>query len=186
MFPRLCHVGRAEEAVLAKAALARAAALGFSGVIVTPEVSAWRRGALCALGEACASRGLDLLLDLDVAQWDMHDDIVRRHPDCFAIRHDSNGEAVDPRSLSQGRGRAFLRSCDDTEAVAAWLEGSIAGAIAAGVPGLSRGLPGWRRDPIVARSYWFHPGTCKSQTRIHCRHYRNAMGPACRAPRVWI
>jgi starch synthase (maltosyl-transferring) len=61
--------------------------------------------------------------------------LAERHPECFAIRRENLGDAVDPRSLANGRGRAFLRHCDDMAAAVAWGDTQLAAALAAGVKG---------------------------------------------------
>ncbi|HLY06780.1 MAG TPA: alpha-1,4-glucan--maltose-1-phosphate maltosyltransferase [Rhizomicrobium sp.] len=131
MLPRLCHVGNADDA-----AIRRAAELGFNGVVATLNNGAVRNGALDALAEACAARTMDLFLDFDFSQWDLHDQIVERHPDCFAIRRESDGEVVDPREPDRGHGRAFLRHCDDLEPVIEWGNAQLEGALGAGVKGV--------------------------------------------------
>src|SRR5580704_12899071 len=94
MLPRLCHIGRAGQAQMARAALERAKSLGFGGVVVTAEPASWK-AELRALAEACASRDLDLLVDADFSQWDLHAELVEQNPDCFAIRREGDGEIVD-------------------------------------------------------------------------------------------
>ncbi|HWE07335.1 MAG TPA: alpha-1,4-glucan--maltose-1-phosphate maltosyltransferase [Rhizomicrobium sp.] len=137
MFPRLCHIGRVTRANTARTALERTAALGFDGVIVEAE-----GGALCALGEACHSRGLDLLLDVDFSRWDLRQEFVESHPECFAIRRHSDGEVIDPRSARHDRGHALLRGGDDLAPVAAWCAERLAEAVAAGAGGFRVLHPG--------------------------------------------
>ncbi|MGH6876328.1 MAG: maltotransferase domain-containing protein, partial [Rhizomicrobium sp.] len=134
MLPRLCHIGRAGQAVTARAALERAQSLGFNGVVAAADPAAWR-AELSTLGEACASRNLDLLVDVDFSRWDLHDELVQRHPACFAIRREGNGETVDPRSPGRGHGCALLRGCDDLVPVSEWCGARLREAILAGVKG---------------------------------------------------
>src|SRR2546430_17664234 len=96
MFPRLCHLGDAEEA-----AIPRAAALGFSGIILDGVATA-RNGKMQAIAEACAAFRLDVFFDIDFAEWDLHDELVEQHPDCFAIGREFDGGVVDPRSPRRG------------------------------------------------------------------------------------
>src|ERR1700722_844742 len=141
MLPRLCHIGRAGQAQTARAALERAKSLGFGGVVVAAEADAWKTE-LHTLAEACASRNLDLLVDADFSQWNLHAELVERHPNCFAIRREGDGEIVDPRSPGRGNGAALLRSCDDVGPVADWCEARVAEAIGAGATGFWDNRPG--------------------------------------------
>ena len=86
MLPRLCHVADADEA-----AIRRGADLGFNGIIVAAGNGCAANGRPQTLAEYSASRDLDLFLDIDFSEWDLHHEIVERHPDCFAIRHEPDG-----------------------------------------------------------------------------------------------
>ena len=130
MLPTLCHLGNGDEA-----AIGRAAELGFNGVVVVPKNGALRNGALAALAEACALRALALFVDFDFSEWDMHDQVIERHPDCFAIRREPDGEVVDPRLSRRGNGRAYLRNCDDLTPVIDWANSQLGQALAAGATG---------------------------------------------------
>ncbi|HEX4078823.1 MAG TPA: alpha-1,4-glucan--maltose-1-phosphate maltosyltransferase [Rhizomicrobium sp.] len=147
MLPRLCHIGRAGQAERARTALDRANSLGFSGVVAAAEPASWQ-AELHTLAEACASRDLDLLVDVDFSQWDLQAELVGAHPDCFAIRRESNGEIVDPRSPGCGHGNALLRSCDDLTPVTAWCEARLGEAVAAGVKGFRVVHPGGPSVPL--------------------------------------
>ncbi|MGH6890194.1 MAG: alpha-1,4-glucan--maltose-1-phosphate maltosyltransferase [Rhizomicrobium sp.] len=135
MFPRLCHIGRAGPAGAARAALERAKSLGFSGVVVAADPEAGWKSGLNILAEACASRALDLFVDVDFAQWNLHADLVERHPECFAVRREGSGDIVDPRTPGRGHGCALLRDCDDLSPVAEWCRAHLAEASNAGVAG---------------------------------------------------
>ena len=128
MFPRLCHVGDADEATIC-----RGADLGFNGVIVAVGNAA--HGKLQSLAECCASHDLDLFLDIDFSEWDLHHEIVERHPNCFAVRREPDGAVVDPRLPHRGRGKAYLRSWRDLAPVMEWGESHLGEAIAAGAKG---------------------------------------------------
>jgi starch synthase (maltosyl-transferring) len=141
MLPRLCHIGRAGEAQKVRAALERARSLGFVGVVAATEPASWKTG-LRALGDACASRDLDLYVDADFSHWDLHAELVEQNPECFAIRREGDGEIVDPRAPVRGHGCALLRSCDGMEAVAAWCEARVAEALGAGLKGIRVIRPG--------------------------------------------
>ncbi|HEX3665699.1 MAG TPA: alpha-1,4-glucan--maltose-1-phosphate maltosyltransferase [Rhizomicrobium sp.] len=134
MLPRLCHIARAGHAQTARANLERARSLGFNGVVVATAPASWK-AELHTLAEACASRDLDLYVDADFSQWDMHAEVVEQNPECFAIRREGDGEIVDPRAPGSGQGLALLRRCDNIAPVAAWCGARIAEAIAAGVKG---------------------------------------------------
>ncbi len=141
MLPTLCHIGRAGQAATARAALERVRSLGFSGVVVAADPGAWK-AELRMLGEACASRHLDLFVDADFSQWDLHAELVEQNPGCFAIHREGDGEIVDPRSPGRGHGSALLRNCDDIAPVAAWCEARMAEAVGAGVKGFRAIHPG--------------------------------------------
>ncbi|HTT84756.1 MAG TPA: alpha-1,4-glucan--maltose-1-phosphate maltosyltransferase [Rhizomicrobium sp.] len=141
MLPRLCHIGRAGQAETARIALERAKSLGFNGVVAAAEPACWE-AELRMLAEACASRDLDLFVDADFSQWDLHAELVQQNPDCFAIRREGEGEIVDPRSPGRGHGSALLRSCDDMAPIAAWCAARVAEAISAGVKGFRVIHPG--------------------------------------------
>ena len=141
MLPRLCHIGRAGQVETARASLERAKNLGFGGVVVTADPAAWK-AELRMLGEACVSRDLDLFVDADFSQWDLHAELVEQNPACFAIRREGYGEIVNPRSPGRGHGAALLRNCDDIAPVAAWCEARIAEALGAGVTGFRAIHPG--------------------------------------------
>lgn len=141
MLPRLCHIGRAGQVSTARASLERAKDLGFAGVLVAAEPASWK-AELRMLAEACASRDLELFVDADFSQWDLHADLVEQSPDCFAIRREGDGEIVDPRSPGRGHGVAILRKCNDIAPVAAWCEARVAEAIGAGVKGFRALHPG--------------------------------------------
>ena len=130
MLPRLCHVGDADEV-----AIHRAAKLGFNGVIVMASNARGTTERQHAVAQSCASSELNLFLDIDFSEWDLHHPLVERHPDCFAIRREPDGAIVDPRLPLRGRGRAYLRNCDDLTPVVEWVESQVGEAIAAGAKG---------------------------------------------------
>ncbi|HEY3777699.1 MAG TPA: alpha-1,4-glucan--maltose-1-phosphate maltosyltransferase [Rhizomicrobium sp.] len=142
MSPRLCHIGRAGQAGAARAALERAKSLGFNGVLVTADLDAGWKPGLNILAEACASRALDLFVDVDFAQWDLHAELVQRHPECFAVRREGTGEVVDPRAPGSGQGCALLRGCEELAPVAEWCTARLAEAGNAGVAGFRAIRPG--------------------------------------------
>ena len=150
MLPRLCHIGRAGQAVTARTGLERAKLLGFGGVVVAAEPDRWK-DELHTLGEACASRDLDLWVDANFSQWDLNAELVVQNPGCFAIRREGDGEIVDPRAPGRGQGHALLRSCDDIEPVAAWCETRVADAIGAGVTGFRAVNPGGAGSTLWTR-----------------------------------
>lgn len=130
MLPRLCYVGNADDT-----AIRRAADLGFNGIVAAPQKDAEKTGALEALAESCASHAVDLFLDFDFSEWDLHDELVERHPGCFAIRREPDGEVVDPRVPGRGHGRAFLRNCLDLSPVVERGSAQVGQALAAGAKG---------------------------------------------------
>jgi starch synthase (maltosyl-transferring) len=137
MLPRLCHVADADEA-----AIRRAADLGFNGVIVTSANGALPNDALSALADSCTSRALNLFLDFDFSEWDLHHEIVEQHADCFAIRRQPDGDVVDPRARRRGLGRAWLRNCDNLFPILEWAQARLGDAISAGVMGFRAVHPG--------------------------------------------
>jgi starch synthase (maltosyl-transferring) len=129
MLPRLCHVADADEA-----AIRRAADLGFNAVIVGGGAVA-KNGDMQAFAESCASRKLDLFFDVDFSEWDLHDELVQRHPHCFAIRREPDSGVVDPRSPGRSYGRAWLRNSEDLAPILDWGEAHLGHAITAGAKG---------------------------------------------------
>src|SRR5207237_3968909 len=98
-------------------------------------------------------------LDVDFSEWDLHHDIVKCPPDCFAIRRAPDGAVLDPRSPHRGRGRAYLRHCDDLAPVIEWGDVHLGEAIAAGAKGFRAVHPGG-----ASATLWAH---CIGNAREH-------------------
>ncbi len=152
--PRICHIGRAENASSTWHVLERVQALGFDTVLVE---AAGGEAIGSSLAKACESRGLSLFLDLNMFELDLHHPLVSAYPGHFAIRRQGEpGAVVDPRCPGPGHGTARLREQEGLQDIGAWWAAETERWLAAGVRGFRllkpAATPASLRNTLMART----------------------------------
>jgi starch synthase (maltosyl-transferring) len=126
--PRICFAGIPPAGDFRKDwledAVAKAADLGFDHLLFGRTANgngngAWGHAVRDA-AEACAARGLRLLLDLEISEFDPGHRLVFEHPEWFSLTSDAAAAGLDPRFPHSTNERALVRIAGPAEEFVAW------------------------------------------------------------------
>jgi starch synthase (maltosyl-transferring) len=116
--PRVCDLGTLSVGDAAHGAVADAAKLGFTHILLAdgadPDI-------VKPLLDAAKRHALHVLVSLDLFEFPLRHPWVEARPDLFAVRREAGpGRTVDPRHIEPADGRAYARVGEDKATFIAW------------------------------------------------------------------